>query len=287
MIANKPIPSPTKWHGGKGAFNGKLAKWIISLMPPHLHYVEPYFGGGSVLFAKDPEGVSEAVNDLNVELINFWLVIRDPDLFRQFQRQIEATPFSEDHYGAAKEVLALHARHRLDDTEERQVRWAVAFFTVCRQSLAGRMNGFAPLSRNRTRRNMNEQASAWLSAVEGLPEVHARLKRVVILGPKPALEVIRQQDGPNTCFYLDPPYSHDTRKTTGEYMYEMTYKDHVELLETLNEIKGKFLLSGYNNGMYDEWAFQSNFQRHDFNIPNNAASGKSKRQMTESVWTNF
>ena len=36
---------PLKWHGGKNAFQGKLARWIISLMPPHLHYVEPFFGG--------------------------------------------------------------------------------------------------------------------------------------------------------------------------------------------------------------------------------------------------
>ncbi len=41
---------PLKWYGGKHY----LAKQIIELMPPHLHYVEPYFGGGAVLFARDP-----------------------------------------------------------------------------------------------------------------------------------------------------------------------------------------------------------------------------------------
>ena len=30
MPAN--ITPPLKWHGGKNAFEGKLAKWIISLM---------------------------------------------------------------------------------------------------------------------------------------------------------------------------------------------------------------------------------------------------------------
>ena len=43
---------PLKWHGGKYY----LASKIVRLMPPpHLHYVEPYFGGGAVLFARDPE----------------------------------------------------------------------------------------------------------------------------------------------------------------------------------------------------------------------------------------
>ena len=36
---------PLKWHGGKYY----LASKIIGLMPSHLHYVEPYFGGGAVL----------------------------------------------------------------------------------------------------------------------------------------------------------------------------------------------------------------------------------------------
>ena len=61
------VPQPLKWHGGKGY----LAKWIISLMPPHVHYVEPFFGGGAVLLEKEPEGVSEVVNDVNAELSNF------------------------------------------------------------------------------------------------------------------------------------------------------------------------------------------------------------------------
>jgi DNA adenine methylase len=78
---------PLKWHGGKNY----LAKRIVELMPRHLHYVEPFLGGGAVLFARDPEdpdlwlaphkGVSEVVNDIDKRLYNFWQVLRDPELF--------------------------------------------------------------------------------------------------------------------------------------------------------------------------------------------------------------
>ena len=39
------LTQPLKWHGGKYY----LAKRIIEEFPTHVHYVEPYFGGGSVL----------------------------------------------------------------------------------------------------------------------------------------------------------------------------------------------------------------------------------------------
>ena len=79
---------------------------------------------------------------------------------------------------------------------------------------------------------MNEQASAWLTTIDGLPEVHARLKRVVILN-RNAIDVIKQQDGEKTLFYLDPPYLAETRTSTGQYDHELTETEHKELLEVL------------------------------------------------------
>src|SRR5215213_9321604 len=75
----KVIAGPLKWHGGKAY----LASKIVAMMPSHLHYVEPFAGGLSVLLAKDPEGVSEVVNDLNGGLSNFWHVLRDDARFAE------------------------------------------------------------------------------------------------------------------------------------------------------------------------------------------------------------
>lgn len=265
------INPPLKWHGGKHY----LASKIVAMMPPHVHYVEPFFGGGSVLLAKDPEGVSEVVNDLNAELSNFWSVLQNKSAFAFFKRIIESVPFSETEFNNAEESLG-----------GSYIDQAVSFFIRCRQSLAGRMKDFASISRNRTRRGMNEQASAWLTAIEGLPAVHARLKRVVILN-RDALDVIKQQDGPNTLFYCDPPYLHETRATTGEYQHEMSAVQHAELLVTLESIKGKFMLSGYHSSLYERYAKENNWHRVDWELPNNSAGGATKRRMIESVWMNF
>jgi len=273
--AAAPVASPLKWHGGKSY----LASKLVAMMPPHVHYVEPFAGGLSVLLAKDPTGVSEVVNDLNSGLSLFWKALANPELFERFRRHVEAMPFAEELYDEA----AAHIQS--GDTDD-EVATAVAFFVACRQSLAGRMKGFATLSRTRTRRGMNEQASAWLTTVDGLEAVHERLRRVAILN-RDALDVIRQQDGPATLFYLDPPYLHATRATVGEYAHEMTDEDHGELLTVLGQIKGRFLLSGYRSEIYDEAAAAYDWHRRDFDLPNNSAGGATKRRMIESVWTNY
>lgn len=282
---NQPVVPPLKWWGGKHY----LAKKIIDLMPRHLHYVEPYAGGLAVLLEKDPfdkskywgskgceQGVSEVVNDLNRELTNFWQVMQDETAFGKFTRLVEATPFSQ--------VEWQDAEVRQHPVKEFDVDAAAAFFVRCRQSRAGGFKDFATLTGNRTRRMQNEQASAWWNCVEGFPAVHARLKRVVILN-QDALDVIRSQDGERTLFYLDPPYLPSTRAGSGNYRHEMTDQDHRELLAVIKQCKGKVMLSGYPNTLYDREL--SGWPRHEVPIDNKAAGGKSKRVMMEVVWTNF
>ncbi|TWU00857.1 DNA adenine methylase [Stieleria varia] len=290
----KNLTQPLKWHGGKYY----LRKWIIGLMPPHLHYVEPFFGGGGILLARDPnrdwmatdkkklpaadQGSSEVVNDLHGNLINFWRVLQNKKQFEEFRQRIELTPFSEAEFEKALELSL--------DTDavssESPVERAVQFFILARQSRQGLMKDFATLSRNRTRSRMNEQVSAWLNVVEGLPDVHQRLRNIVILN-QPATKVIRKQDGPKTLFYCDPPYVHESRSTTGEYEFEMTLEQHEELLETLAGIQGKFMLSGYPSELYTKWEKEQGWKRHDYLIDNKAAAGKVKEKKTECLWCNF
>lgn len=279
------IPGPIKFFGGKNY----LAKWIIAMMCRHLHYVEPYAGGLAVLLARDPNdtnlwvandgdqgGVSEIVNDLNGRLINFWRVLRDKILFAEFLRLAQGTPLSRAEWEAA------HAHQYGADP----VLDAWAFFVDCRQSRAGSFKGFTSLTRNRTRRGINGNASEWLGAVEGLPAVHARLAPVVVEN-MPAIDLIRREDEPNTLFYLDPPYLHSTRATTDAYAFEMTEAQHRELLEVLAGISGKFLLSGYHSNLYDSWAQQHGWRCEEREIANHAAGGTEKKRMVECVWRNY
>jgi DNA adenine methylase len=281
MKASSYLPTPPlKWHGGKQY----LATKIVGLMPRHIHYVEPYFGGGAVLFAREPDdsslfselhrGCSEVVNDINGRLINFWRVLQDEEKFRQFARMVEAIPLARAEWEKA------HAHLDGEDS----VADAVAFFVDCRQSRSGLMKGFTPVTRTRTRRSMNGNVSEWLSAVDGLADVHARLRRVLVENI-PAVDLIRREDTPDTLFYCDPPYLHETRKSTGTYAFEMSVADHQELLDVLLGCKGKVMLSGYPSELYDRILY--GWTRHTFDLPNNAANGKEKRRETEVLWCNY
>lgn len=264
------IKQPLKVHGGKRY----LADWIINHMPPHVHYVEPYAGGLAVLLRKPYNGISEVVNDLNMRLMTFWKVIRDPLLFSKLQRRLALTPFSEVEF-----------RDSLFPCKD-PVEIASRVFVRARQSRQAIGQDFATLTRNRTRRKMNEQVSSWLSAVDGLPEVHERLQRVVILS-REAVDVIRSQDGPNTLFYLDPPYLHESRVTTGEYDYEMLDSQHERLLNILGDIEGKFILSGYHSRMYDEFSAANGWKTDEIEVSCRSSSAKQRPKRKEVIWMNY
>lgn len=270
--------SPTRTHGGKYY----LASDIVALMPEHKRYLEAFAGGLSVLFAKPYEGVVEFVNDLNGELTNFWDVLTRPTAFGQLQRMAEATPLSEAVFEDIDAIEDKLYRHDFGPDATR----AYKFLVRNRMSRQGLGRDYCTPT-VRPRRGMNENVSAWLSTIDGLADVHARLRRVEVWR-RPAIEAIKMLDGEDLLVYADPPYVFSTRKTKGEYgMHEMTDAQHVELLDCLSQMKGKFILSGYANKMYDSAANLHGWRRVDFDLPNNASSKKTKERKIECVWMNY
>ena len=61
--------------------------------------------------------------------------------------------------------------------------------------------------------------------------------------------------------------------------------EHRALLDLIQTVEGKVILSGYACPLYDEAL--SRWWHEDFDLPNNAASGQQKRRMVERIWTNY
>lgn len=266
------MDSPIKRHGGKHY----LAKWIHSHFPEwasYTHYVEPFFGSGAVLFAHRM-GKSEVANDIDGNLIAFFQCLSDPLYRSDLIDALSVTPMHE--------AIWREAVKRLESGDCNLLDRAISFFIACRQSYQALGTTFAAISRSRTRGGRNEQVNAWFGAIDGLAEISDRLLNVLFTS-RPALELLLNEDGPTTLFYLDPPYMHGTRTAKQAYQYEMTDEEHSEMLDLLNISKAKIVLSGYDNPLYSRKL--SNWQRYDREIDNKAS--KEHRIVTESIWCNY
>ena len=271
--SRKGLKSPIAWYGGKAYY----AEWLIERFPDHRVYVEPFGGAANVLLRK-PKSDVEVYNDIDGRVVNLFRVIRDPLQFEQLRQMLDLTPYARDEFADLLE---------LPPTSD-PVEKARRFFAICRQARGG--IGMSKLSRNawatskRTRREMAEPVSKYLSAIDGLFDVAARL-RTVMIESRPAVEILSQYDGDDTFFYLDPPYMPETRhgNKAATYAHEMTPADHEALLDALLQIKGKAMLSGYAASLYD--GKLKSWRREE--LKTKAHMSNSGEERTEVIWFNY
>lgn len=273
VSSNTSAKSPFAWYGGKA----KYAAWLIEQFPKHLRYVEPFGGAGHVLFAK-PASIFEVYNDLDGRLVNFYAVVRDAKLFEQLRLALELTPH------ARQEFARILDAEPVDDP----VEMARRFFVLMRQARGGLgmslMTARAWAVSRRVRRKMPEAVSKYLSAIDGLPAVHERLREVTI-EHLPALEVIKKYDDKDTFFYLDPSYLPETRHgmKAATYGCEMTYEDHVALLDRILVVAGTAMISGYASQLYDDKL--KGWRREELVATAHVANSGQPR--VEVVWMNY
>jgi len=216
-----------------------MAPWVVGYLPPHRIHVEPFGGGASVLLAKPPSPV-EVYNDIDGGLYEFFSVLADPAEFERFYRRVAVLPYSRELWRECRHTWRLQT-----DRLERVWRW----FVVARQSFAGRFdNAWGSVVTSSTR-GMARTCSAWLSAIDMLPEIHARLQRVQIECADWRV-ILDRYDTPETLFYCDPPYVPSTRRNE-RYKYELSEDDHRDLVERLLALDGLAVLSGYPNPIYE------------------------------------
>jgi DNA adenine methylase len=91
------MKTPISYYGGKQ----QLVKTILSLIPEHRLYCEPFLGGGAVFFAKQPVKV-EIVNDSNGELINFYQVVKSD--FNGLEKEIGLSLRSRRQHDQARVI---------------------------------------------------------------------------------------------------------------------------------------------------------------------------------------
>ncbi len=241
-----------------------MAKEIVSLMPPHRSYLEPFFGSGAVLFNKPPSAI-ETVNDIDGDIVNFFTVLRKwPE---ELSARIAMTPYARDVF---ENAYANIGADPLDRAYRFAIRAKMGYGLKTCKKTGFKMDVYA--------RERSYCVNYWNRFPDNLLEAAKRLKGVQIEN-RPALELIRKFNHDNVLIYADPPYLLETRGGK-QYRHEMDEQDHVELLDTLKQHTGPVILSGYPSEMYDrELAGWSRIARKSYN--------QNADRRTEVLWCNF
>jgi DNA adenine methylase len=257
-----------KWHGGKRY----LAKWIIGHFPKHRIYLEPFGGGASVLLNKEPVEV-EVYNDIDLRITRLFRVLRDQG--EQFLAKASLTLYSQVEF----ETAANYPPGASD------VDLALCDFIRWRQSFGGKGESWS-YTTTRARGGRAGDVNAWWTAIEHLPEVIDRIRRVQILCQS-AFEAIPRFDHPEGLIYCDPPYVHSTREEGSRAVYhtEMSDEEHKELAQLLRECDADVIVSGYPSPLYEE--LYRGWRVVSAEIANHAAGGEKKGRETECLWMNF
>lgn len=254
---NSPkLKTPVTYYGGKQ----KLLKYILPLIPEHVQYVEPFFGGGAVYFAKQPSK-AEVINDKKIEVINFYRVLKTN--FSKLNKMIQSTLHSEHDFLKSRDILKAPMKNKIE--------YAWAFWCQTRLTFSSNpLGGFSFANNGKSAFTTHNKKKEFTSALE------ERFKRTEIFC-RDAVKLIKLKDKPETFFYCDPPYVTADQGFYSGYSKE----DFIELLKVLSQIKGKFLLSSYPEECLIEFRKRHKWKIKDITQPIAAGIYSSRKKMTK------
>lgn len=236
MLSEKMLINPIlKWVGGK--------RQLLPQIIPHIckkctTYVEPFLGGGSVLFAYRPSNA--IVNDLNSELINVYRVIRDnpEDLIKQLKEHKSRN--SQEYY---YEIRGLDRTSNFSSLSPVQRAARIIYLNktcyngLYRVNSSGQFN--SPYGRYKNPNIVNEVGIRAVSRYFSSSEIKIKCGDYK--------EVLKNLEE-GSFVYLDPPYMplSSSSSFTGYTEGGFDYQKQIELKEECDKLREKgiaFLLS--------------------------------------------
>ena len=221
MDHNCPVVIP--YYGGKYM----MSKQLINMLPRHIRYFEPFFGGGSMFFRKK-KAEWNVLNDIDNDLINLYICVQIE--FNELTRYILSFLRSRTIYEDAVEEIK---RPVVDNPNPK--RAAIYFFVV-----RNAFNNVVP--------NTFSKDTKWdIGIIDELKVSRAKLDNVTIENMHFGDLVKRYQPRPDDFFYFDPPYVVTDKKSY--YRNVFTNELHQELKEIcdLIDISGSKFMISYDN----------------------------------------
>ena len=279
-----------KWVGGKRQLLPVISEHLERSLPIRT-YVEPFVGGGAVLFDVLTRFRPERVylSDQNSDLIDCYLSIRD-----NVESFIECLKGIEGQYNALSQTerrtYYLHARKVFNEKKDRFTRvqrGALFVFMV--------YGGFNGLVRYNTQGAWNvphgKHRSLRLTDEANLREIHKSLQGTEILCADYAQSLSRCDS--STFVYLDPPYRPISQTSSFRSYTQNGFSDdeQVRLAKFCDELTqrgAKFLQSNsYSRDGFFETLYQ-NYHIHYVSARRTVNSvGSGRGEILESMILNF
>lgn len=229
-MAKKLLVSPIlKWVGGKRQLLSEILPMIN--IKSGSTYVEPFLGGGAVLFDLQPK--KAIVNDYNGELINVYLTVRDSveELITELEKHNANN--TEDYY---YEVRALDRSEKyLEMSNVKKAARILYLNKTCynglyRVNLAGQFN--SPYGKYKNPNIVNATAIRAMSK-------YLNENRIEICNGDYREVLNRVRKG--SFVYLDPPYMpiSSSSSFTGYTENGFSYEQQVALKEECDKLKKK------------------------------------------------
>lgn len=257
------MKTPITYYGGKQLITAE----ILPLIPPHKVYIEPFFGGGAIFFAK-PVSELEVINDINDRVINFYRVLKID--FDNLQKLVLASLHSRKLHKQAYFIYNKPEMHS-------DLLNAWAFWVVTNMGFKSKIGSSWGCDKTK-----NKHAKALFNKRKAFNMDLAQRVEQVQIECNDALKVIRTYDSEKSFFYIDPPYFNSNMGHYDGY----TESDFRALLELLAKLKGRFLLSSYPSQALNDFTLNNGWSFKSFN-KNTAVSKKATGIKTEVLTWNY
>lgn len=277
-MENKNIAPFVKWAGGKR----QLLDRIKERMPQkYNNYIEPFVGGGAVLFGLQPQ--SAIINDINVSLINLYRTIAEkPQELVEWVHRLDSDMWEDGkaYYYAQRE--------RYNDKlmqEEYDVELAALLLFINKHCFNGlyRVNGkglFNVPYNNSRRASMEE---------ENLLAVSTYLKQVVIR--QGDFEEACQEAAEGDFVFFDSPYAPLNPTSFESYTKEgFDVESHRRLANLYDELtaRGCFcMLTNHNTEFINELYGGKGYHMDVVDVKRMINSDATKRTGQEIIICNY
>jgi len=213
--------------GGKSRL-ARLLMRVGGAFPPHRIYVEPFFGGGSIFFAK-PLAEVNVINDVDEQLMSFYRKFRQLPIL-----ECDMTP-DRERWERLREQLKL--RQPLEPCD---------YLYLNKMSWNCRMEAFSPKRAARCRGPPEKQKTCMIRTLLRDFSLYREKLAAATIHSEDYRRILDRYDSPETFFFLDPPYFAEKLRGTRECLYRMyggCEVDPEEVYEAVRKLRGKFMLT--------------------------------------------